>query len=121
MNGNYYIANTNFSVRCVTAPCSDSSCAIGQYISSSLCTGTFCWTCASCTNANSTQIYSSKGGFSGNCQVASCPMDCAAGYYTAGYGTASTSCVQCTNTVANSKYYLNCSCQELAVPGRMYI
>jgi len=105
--GFYYIANTNVTMGCITAACSDASCNLGQYIS--LCTGTFAGTCAACLNPiTSSQEYTGKGSWTGTCPVLGCPLNCPTGQWTSGCGSISsaTSCSVCTNSVPNVNYYV---------------
>ena len=110
-NGKYYVDNTASSSDCLAATrdCDDNDCETGQYKKG--CSGTNSGVCSACTNANSTQTYASKGGWTNTCQVQGCLKTCAIGEYVVGCGVAGVSsssltCGKCTNSVANVNFYV---------------
>ena len=111
-NGLYYDVNVDSASNCPTKPCSDSACNTGEYISN--CGAVFPYTspgeCATCTNAPlSNQVYSSKGGWTGNCEVTGCPTSsCQLGQYVTGCGgkPSALGCAACTNAVAGTNFYV---------------
>jgi hypothetical protein len=131
-NEYYYDSNANFASNCPKLTCSDSTCAIGQYISNcgAVAPYTSPGTCAPCTNApTSSQVYSSKGGWTGTCAVEGCSTTgCALGQYMSGCGGAPSAlqCKSCTNAVPGVSFYVgigisaSCALQNCRVCGNGY-
>jgi hypothetical protein len=111
-NDQYYDNNTSPASNCPKQLCSDSDCKIGEYIKNCGTESPFAFPgfCASCTNSpSSNQVYSSKGSWTGNCEVVGCPTsNCQLGQYMSGCGGAptATSCVDCTNAVLGTSFYV---------------
>ena len=104
----YFVPNPGPSATCSMADCSDSNCLIGEY--KSTCGNSFAGICTKCTNANASQVYSSRGGLNNICQVQGCTKACGIGEYIVGCGVAgavssSLTCGKCNNAVANYTYY----------------
>lgn len=111
-NGYYYGPNVDSTSNCPQLNCSDSLCAIGQYISG--CGAVSPWTspgtCANCYNAiNTSQVYSTRGSWNNNCGVVGCPTTgCVLGQYVTGCGGLPTAlgCGTCTNAVVGTAFYV---------------
>jgi hypothetical protein len=111
-NGDYYGPNTDSASNCPKLTCSDAACAIGEYIAN--CGAVFPYTspgvCAACINAPlSSQVYDSRGGWTGNCAVIGCPTTaCVLGQYMSGCGGKPTDlvCRNCANAVVGTSFYV---------------
>jgi hypothetical protein len=111
-NGFYYGPNANPLSDCPTLSCSDEACAIGQFVKDCGTVSPFTsnGTCTKCTNAPSpTQVYTSKGGWTGTCEVGGCSTTpCTLGQYMDGCGglPTATQCRNCANAVVGTSFYV---------------
>ena len=111
-NGNYYGPNVDSTSNCPLLSCSDSACAIGQYIKDcgTVSPFTSAGTCSVCTNSiTGSQVYSTKGSWNNNCGVVGCPTTgCVLGQYVTGCGgpPAALGCGTCTNAVVGTSFYV---------------
>jgi hypothetical protein len=111
-DGYYYGPNVDSTSNCPLATCSDSACAVGQYIKDCGVASPYTspGACAACTNSIPvTKVYSTKGSWNNNCGVAECPTSgCNLGQYVTGCGgpPSSLGCGTCTNAVAGTSFYV---------------
>ena len=110
-NGYYYGSNVDSTSNCPQLSCSDSACAVGQYIKDcgTVSPFTSAGTCSACTNAiTGVQVYNTKGSWNNNCGVIGCPTTgCTLGQYVTGCGgpIGSLGCGTCSSAVTGTSFY----------------